>query len=75
MHVAGGAAAHQRAGCTWSRAFSESWSVEAGQQPAWRSRPAPLHGQFNQAHLPHLPAHEGERSTQDEAALRGGRGA
>ena len=38
-------------------------------------RPAPLHGQFNQAHLPHLPAHEGERSTQDEAALRGGRGA
>ena len=38
-------------------------------------RPAPLHGQFSQAHLPHLPAHEGERSTQDEAALRGGRGA
>ena len=56
------------------RAFSESWSVEAGRQPARRRRPAPLHGQFNQAHLPHLPAHEGERSTQDEAALRGGRG-
>ena len=61
--------------CTWSRAFSESWSVEAGRQPARRRRPAPLHGQFSQAHLPHLPAHEGERSTQDEAALRGGRGA
>ena len=61
--------------CTWSRAFSESGSVEVGQQPAWRRRPAPLHGRFNRAHLPHLPAHEGERSTQCEAALRDGRGA
>ena len=47
--------------------------MEAGRQPARRKRPAPLHGQFSQAHLPHLPAHEGERSTQDLAALRGGR--
>ena len=61
--------------CTWSRDFSESWSVEAGRQPARRRRPAPPHGQFSQVHLPHLPAHEGKRSTQDEAALRGGRGA
>ena len=61
--------------CTWSRDFSESWSVEAGRQPARRRRPAPLHGQFSRGHLPHLPAHEGKRSTQDEAALQGGRGA
>eukprot|EP00964_Phaeocystis_antarctica_P030620 scaffold17309_cov65-Phaeocystis_antarctica.AAC.3 len=27
-------------------AFSEGGSVEAGQQLAWRRRPAPLHGQF-----------------------------
>ena len=49
--------------------------MEAGRQPARRRRPAPPHGQFSQVHLPHLPAHEGKRSTQDEAALRGGRGA
>ena len=60
--------------CTWSRAFSESGPVEAGRQPARRRRPAPLHGQFSQAHLPHLPAHEGERSTQCEATQRDGRG-
>ena len=45
--------------------------MEAGQQAAWRRRPAPLHGQFSRNHLPHLPAHEGERSTLSARVLRG----
>ena len=49
----GGGAPAGGARCTWSRGSSESGSVEAGQQPAWRRQPAPLHGRFNRVHLPH----------------------
>ena len=77
MHVAGGAAARQRA-VHLEQSLQRERVCGSGAAACVAQtcrRPAPLHGQFSRDHLSHLPAHEGERSTQCEAALRDARGA